>query len=205
MKMRTIVDKLTEVIANRKYSTLEQGVDAMQLSQVERKRSRELVQRDKSVIVSCQGMKGVVTLCLDMNKRIHKELEESVAKGDRQTARKMILANALLVYELLDFAIGFIEDFKVLGVDEIHRLYERATAENQRLLKQEAKREKDASASNIKPVMRDDILSDVNARRDALKVLADAWKKYVQDVDEKRDKAMNTIDENLPFAPRIAR
>jgi hypothetical protein len=193
-KMRAVIDKLASVIADRKYASITQDLEATRLSQNERKRSMELLEHDKAVIVSCQGMKAVVALCLDMNKKIIEALEDCEAKGDKQTARKMILANALLVHELLDFAIGYIEDFEVLGINDIHGLYERAMAENDRLLKLEARREKDASADNIRPEIREHILSDVKARREALNTLANEWAKYWNSQEERRCKAMSIGD-----------
>jgi hypothetical protein len=192
-----IIDKLAVVIADRKYGDQERDIAETPMSQNERARSIALLKQDKSVSVSCQGLKGVVNLTLAVNKSIIKKLEQSEAEGNTRNARKMILANALLAHELLDFAIAYFEDFKVPGVDELRRLYERSMTEQDHLLKEEAQREKDAGANDIKPAIREQILSDVKTRREALRMLGEEWGKYMKSIENTQSKAMD-IKGSLP-------
>jgi hypothetical protein len=190
-KMRTIIEQLAKVIADRMYATTEQSIPQTFPAKKVQTRAMELVKGDKAVNLSCRGLREVTTVVRDLNKRLIEQLEQSEAKGDKQTARKMLLANALLVYELLDFAIGYIADFKVLGVDEIRHLYDREMQNVNRLLNDQDKREKQANADNVHAEDRDEVLSNVTLRRDVLKKLAQEWENYVKWVEDAESKAMS--------------
>lgn len=196
-KIRLVIEAVTQRIADRKYSSTEQAIEAMKLSKNERTKFDELLDNDKRVHISCQSLKVAVDVFLGLNKRIIKKIEESETSNDKQTARRLILGNAIVVYELLDFIINYIESFKISGIDEINEIYNSACNENKRLLDKENEREKRANSEYIIAEIREQILTDVKSRKEVISRLSEEWDTYIQTINEKKDKTA-TINENLP-------
>ncbi len=196
-KVRLVIDAVTRRIADRKYHSTEQAIEGMKLSKNERTKFNELLNSDKNVHISCQSLKVAVDVFLELNKRIIRKIEESEASSDKQAARRMILGNAIIVYELLDFIITYIESFKIAGIEEINEIYASACRENRRLLEKENEREKRANSEQIIAEVRDQILTDVNGRKEVISKLSQEWDAYIRTINEKKEKTA-TIDENLP-------
>jgi len=196
-KIRLIVEAITRRIADRKYNSTEEAIEGMKLSRNERTKFDDLLNNDKKVHISCQSLKVSVDVFLELNKRIIEKIEQSEISDDKQTARRMILGNAIIVYELLDFVISYIETFRVVGIEEITAIYESACRENKRLLEKENEREKRANSEYIIAEIRKQILTDVNSRKEVISRLSQEWDAYMKTISEKKEKTA-TVNESLP-------
>ncbi|RLC19743.1 MAG: hypothetical protein DRI57_06430 [Deltaproteobacteria bacterium] len=196
-KIRLVIEAVTQRIADRKYRSTEQAIEGMKLSKNERTRFNALLNNDKRVHVSCQSLKVAVDVFLELNKRIIRKIEESEASDDKQTARRMILGNAIIVYELLDFIINYVDLFSISGIEEINEIYSNACDENKRLLGKENEREKRANSEYIIAEIREQIITDVQNRKGVIARLSEEWESYIKAINEKKDKTA-TINENLP-------
>lgn len=196
-KLRFMVEAITRRIADRRYSSTEEVIRGMKLSKNERMKFDDLLNNDKRVHISCQSLKISVDVFLELNRRIIEKIERSDTARDKQTARRMILGNAIIVYELLDFVIHYIETFKVAGLDEIDRIYRNACEENKRLLAKENEREKRARSENIISEIREQILADVKSRKEVISRLSLEWDAYIKTIHEKKEKTA-TVNDSLP-------
>jgi hypothetical protein len=91
----------------------------------------------------------------------------------------LLLENALLVYELTDFSIHFIDAFKLEGIreiEEVHREMQKTIAslrDEQKALK------KQTGDSGIEAALRERVVKDVEHREESIGILEGEWKSYM--------------------------
>ncbi len=77
----------------------------MEISANEKQRVNALVSAEKKVFISFESLRNTIELLSRVNVFILEKIDESEKSKDEATERKMVLANALLVYELTDYVI----------------------------------------------------------------------------------------------------
>ena len=119
-----------------------------------------------------------VDLFGNLNSRILRRLDRSV-RPDREL--QMMFGNAVMVYEVADFTINYIENFMLRGTGEIDELHEYMI---QRI--ENARRAADVfsanmSASAVEEHVKAGTLENVRYRQDALNMVEEEWGKYVKE------------------------
>jgi len=179
-KMRKLVETVAQRIENQKYKSSEEVIEGIRSMKM-KERAVKLLSADKLTHVSCQSLKVAVELFFELNKQIVARLESSTI-ADPAEETKLLLGNALLVYELTDFAIGFLEGFRLNGIEEIEDIYK----EMQRtisVLREEAKSlRKKAESPDIDENLKDQVIRDITNRDEAVEVLEKEWTSYIQTV-----------------------
>jgi hypothetical protein len=120
-RIRVIIEQVAAHIEARKYRTVEGEVADMQLSVNERARVTSLINAEKQLQTSYGSLKTTVDVLTHMNDMILRRIAASERTGDRTTERNLVLANAILVYELTDYVIQYVEHFQ-LAAEEIIRI-----------------------------------------------------------------------------------
>lgn len=140
----------------------------------------ELIAADRRVQLSYQTLQLTVEYFRDLNQGILRRIEEEAEAG-RQG--RMMLGNAIMVHEVADFAIGFIEGFSPAGLEDVDRLHAMFKT---RMLDQAAHdaRQADAIAAAVRtsPELRDDLRRNLEDRAQARRIAEEEWIKYVADV-----------------------
>ncbi len=196
-KMRTVIDSMANRIATHRYKTTEEALEGMKIGKTAKERLTSLISSDKKFYVSCQSLKVAVDVFLEVNRRTISKLEESELKNDATNARRMILGNAILVYELLDFVINYIKKFEISGIDGIMAIYHNATQKVDELLKKEQAREYKAQSDDIRPEVREKVLENIKSRSQAIQQISTEWDLYITAVNENKDKATQ-VNRNIP-------
>jgi hypothetical protein len=160
-QIRDIIQQVAMQIAERQYTSAEQAITGMQLLYTDHQRATQLVQADKKVAISAQALKITVDLFADLNQMILQSIEQSTST---RSTTQLLLGNAILVYELTDYVIDYIESFTVQGVDEIMRLHD----ENKQKIADLRREQKDLEISVQAPIVdasvRDRILDNIKQR-----------------------------------------
>ncbi|HYE67011.1 MAG TPA: hypothetical protein VEA58_00280, partial [Anaerovoracaceae bacterium] len=118
-RIRVIIEQVASKIEARKYRTVEGEIADMRLSVNERTRVTALIGAEKRLQTSYGSLKTTVDVLTHMNDMILHRIAASERSGDRTTERNLVLANAILVYELTDYVIQYVEHFQLEGVEEI--------------------------------------------------------------------------------------
>ncbi len=121
-KIRIIIQEVASRIEERKYQSAQEAIENMPLAYIDRQRANELIQADKKVHVSYQALKTTVELFADLNQMIIDKIERTESI---QSETELILGNAILVYELTDFLIDYLERFTVQGISDVLKLHEK--------------------------------------------------------------------------------
>jgi hypothetical protein len=116
-----------------------------------------------------------------MNNMILHRIEASEKIGDQAMERKLFLANSILVYELTDYVIRYVEDFQLKGVDEILNIQRSELKKLNDLQKYQSelrKRTKNASSAAFKETT----LASITALENSVDVIRQEWENYTEEV-----------------------
>ena len=181
--VRTIITETAKNIENRSYRKWEDKINEKFVSRRERERASKLMVVDKQISISYRSLALAVQQFTDLNKMIITQLEEAEAKKDAPTARQLVLANAVLVYELCDFIIDFIEDFQIGGVNELKVLKEESDTVMAEFRRRQEALRKQAMGRGVSIENRNITLKHIEHHAEALKIIEEEWKTYLGQVD----------------------
>jgi hypothetical protein len=191
--MREIITRTAELIETQKYHEVEQVVVSAQLSAVEQERATELVSADRRMNVSFESLRMVVDHFGGINRKMLARID-----GESQMMQaNIMLGNAILVYELADFLIEYIQDFTVDGVDSIAGLHADARRQIEEARDADHRLAAQAHEPRVSESRRARLLQNIENRRDALQLLEQEWDNYLTEV-EAASGAVLGVRENLP-------
>ena len=156
----------------------------MHLPNIARHKGRDLVAADKRVHVSCQSLKLAIEFFSRLNQSIIEKIEVAETAKDLGTETKLILGNALLVYELTDFIIKYIEQFQMDGLKETKDLHKQALKHIEETRTVEVRLREQANHPEIDPKLREQTLEIIQDREASIKILEDEWNNYVKSIEE---------------------
>jgi hypothetical protein len=180
-KMRTLIQEVATRVENQKYKTSEEAIEGLRLSRNQKDKATALVSADKTIHVSCQSLKVAVEIFCELNKQIVERLE-SPTHIDPVEEHKLVLGNALLVYELTDFAIHFIEGFRIHGIDEIEVIHKEMQKTISTLREEQKTLRKQADAPDIEENLRQQVSRNIADREESIMVLEQEWSSYMQTI-----------------------
>lgn len=180
--IRAEIIETAQRIENRNYQESETAV--RQRSQIQRNRASQLIVADKQISISNRSLYLAINHFTELNKDILAKLVQSEMAKDASTASRLLLANAVLVYELCDFVIHFIEGFRMLGIEELRMMkQESATAiARSRQKYQELLRE--AMQPNISQEERWRTQQEAQDLEQALRRIEGEWESYWRQVEQ---------------------
>lgn len=179
-KMRVLIEQVAHQIEDKNYVSSEQAIREMEISKLEQANATNLIEADKSLKTSCTSLKVTVQMFCEMNRWIVGRLSDRDGLPAEQE-RKLVLSNAILVYELAEFCVRFIETFQTSGVTEIRDLHKRMLDVIAELKREGHALRKKTGAREIDEPLRKKILQDVGIRELAVNELQKAWADYLED------------------------
>jgi hypothetical protein len=196
-KIRVVISNVAETIENERYQSAEEAIEGMSLGFNENQRAAALVAADKAQIISCHSLNIAVDIFATLNNLIKQQIEEAGQEKDPVEERNLLLGNAILVYELTDFVINYIENFKIAGVSEILEIHAEAKVKNQKIYDELDQLKKMAEDPGISLATRESTLLDIQNRKNAISIIEGEWEKYVQQCS-KVSEDINGVSGNLP-------
>jgi hypothetical protein len=174
-RIQNIIKEIALQIEGGKYRDTESATEKIQV-RVERERATTLVAADKAIHVSYETLRLAVEFFSELNSTILIQIEKEPS-SERQT--QMMFGNAVMIFELTDFVIDYINAFSLDGMaelDAIHRDTKQriaATRADQTVLENQIK------GPEIEPAVRDGILEDIRNREAAMNLVLGEWERYV--------------------------
>lgn len=177
--MREIIEQIAQRIEDNNYRDAEQAIQNMPMAYSERERATSLVRADKRMHISYQALRITVEYFSELNEGVLQKIDREQSP-DREA--NMMLGNAIMIFELTEFVIRYVNQFRLDGEDDLNRLH-RETKERIGLLREEQKGlEARALNSDIEAAVRDQTLEDIRARAAAVDELEREWDKYLGEV-----------------------
>jgi hypothetical protein len=182
-RIRQIIAQVAWSIENGRYQHTESSLQNL-ASRHEQERAMRLVQADKAICVSYETLRLTVDFFSELNGQV---LERTAREPSAQRQNQMMFGNAIMIYELADFMIGFIRGFAPGGEFELEALHEE-TLERIRKAKNEQQRQAErARHDDIEPPVRASILDNLKQTDAALEVLQQEWETYVAQTRQLHD------------------
>jgi hypothetical protein len=146
-----------------------------------RERATSLVKADKDLHVSYQTLR----LCVDYFGRFNSMLLNEIdQEGSASRELHLMFGNAIIVYELSDYVIKFIENFTPGGIRDLEDLHKAALrrievtrVDLQRLIE-------NAKSDQIDPKLRESRLKSARERERALDILQEEWDNYISEAGQ---------------------
>jgi hypothetical protein len=120
-RMRTLIEDVARRIESREYQSVETRIAGASMAARERESAIKLVDAHKQSSISVKALRLTVHIFQQFNRAIVERLNAGKAE-DPSRERELVLANAVLVYEISNFVIRYMEGFRVWGIDEIKNL-----------------------------------------------------------------------------------
>ncbi len=178
LRIRQVIESIALQMEDSRYRGVEHAVTELPTGLAERNRAVRLVRAEKSLHSSYESLRLTVEFLGELNRSIlaRIEIEES---PERLSA--MMFGNAVLIYELADFVIGYVRAFALdnglepMHAEAIQRL--RVARDTQQALLTRLESDDTIDAS-----VRDDTLADIRNRDNAINELEREWDEYLGDV-----------------------
>lgn len=191
-RIREIIQQIAAHIEEARYREVEHAIANLQAGFAERQRAANLVQADKRMHVSYEALRLTVEFFSELNQGVLARIE-SEASPQRQS--NMMFGNAVMICELTDFVIGYIESFSLGGdLDKLH-------AEARQRVKETRDRQKALESRlrgmDVEQAVRDQTLEDIRNRESALRELDSEWEKYLGEMQQLRA-TVNEVRGKIP-------
>jgi hypothetical protein len=196
-RIRAVIEQIASQIEQGRYAEVEHAVANLQAGYAEQERAKRLIAADKGVQAAYDALRLTVEFFSDLNLTVLARIEREPS-ADKQST--MMFGNAVMIYELTDFVIDYIEAFTLsTDLDAFH-------AEAKKRVQQTREQQKGLEAmllgTNVDPLVRDQTLEDIRNREAAFDELEREWDKYLAEVKQLRVK-VNEVRGKVPTLAAI--
>jgi hypothetical protein len=225
---RAVLHAIAHEIEGRHFQHAEAGVAQIDLLSHQKARIQSILQTQKQINYSFRTLEVVIGVFQRYNAEL---LSEMAANPERSQHLNLRMENALLVYELLDFAHQAIERFTLSGVEDLKAIKEAVFADikeaeaEQRDLTKKLRKASDHAQESISKTIEDrkrifvrmkDRWKDMEQRVTAVIAQVKEVKKILPDLDAYRLNAkihirvlslvaiMNMVEKNLEIVEQFA-
>lgn len=181
VNMRGIIEEIVQRIEDGKYRDAEEVIAHLDISLNDRERATNLISADKQLHVSYQTLRMAVEFFSEFNQQILTRIEQE-ASPERQSNK--MLGNAIMIYELTDFVIGYIEGFAIHGMGEIDGIYADIRKRIVDVRTRQEALEQRAKDPRIEAGVREQTLSDIRHRQEAIDEVDREWASYVAEAKQ---------------------
>lgn len=181
-KVRAVIERVALEIESNRFERYEEAAHGLHLSKSEGDEVERLLTYDFRLNISFRSLRLAIEIFAQLNNFIIQQIGEAELLHDRRSERDLLLANAILVYELNDFVINFIDAFELDGVffieDTRNSIYERL----QHLEVEQEKLRNRALDDQIDEGTRERICLSIDNRSKAIRTVQDEWKNYTDEI-----------------------
>jgi hypothetical protein len=174
-RIRQIIGQVAWSIETGHYQDTEGSVQNLP-GRGERERAARLIQADKAICVSYETLRLTVDYFSELNGQVLEQTEREISP---QRQSQMMFGNAIMIYELADFMIGFIRGFSPGGLIELEALHEETLERIRRARDEKKSQEMRARQDDIEASVRASVLDNLRQTDSALEVLQQEWQSYV--------------------------
>jgi hypothetical protein len=194
----TIINKVAVRVEDRRVDSYDNYTEQYKLNAYDRLRVDTLVNAVRDINISIQKIKISFLIFSYCNDVIKNDFDNCLKVSNLVDGRKLILGNMLLIYELSNYLISFLENFRLEGIDDVRRLSQEEMDKIYKAM-EELQNLKD-TASTIKmepPRVKEQVLANLNDREKSLVLFKEEWDNYVKKVQVVQDNVGN-LKEQIP-------
>ncbi|GAA3388869.1 hypothetical protein [Cryptosporangium minutisporangium] len=196
-RMRQVIQQISTTIEESRYREVEAAVEEFPAGLAERQRADRLVQADKLLHISYESLRVTVEFFSEINRSVLSRIEE---EQSRSRQANMMFGNAVMIYELTDFVIGYIRSFTLGGDLEGLRADAKKRVDDARRAEKEFAariREREVEVGVLEQT-----LADIRAREEALDLLDREWDRYLGEMGDMRGR-IDEVRRSIPTLETI--
>lgn len=204
--LQKILLATADFIEEKKFASVDEAVNALDLSKYDKNKISRLLAAQKNIAFSFQTLNVAIELFSRVNETLLEKIKQS---GNALENMKFRLQNAILVYELTQFVSNFIQEFGLVGSEDIETIRKEVFKDIERL--KIADENLKAGLKDVSKETTDMVLSDVKNREVGRDLVKKKWeefderiksiqegvgsvKKVIPDLQAIRDNAKNQIE-----------
>jgi ethanolamine utilization cobalamin adenosyltransferase len=183
LKLDSIINEVAERVEKHRVVSYDDFTQRYELNAYDKLRVNTLVSSVRNINISIQKIKFTVETFSRCNKYIINELNECAEKGEVAQSKTLVLGNTLLIYELANYLISFLENFKLEGVDSILELSQtelKKIGDTQETLQN---LRNNAVSPEIDDKVKDQVVANLDNREESLHRFKDEWDKYIDSIN----------------------
>jgi hypothetical protein len=197
LKLDSIINEVAERVEKHRVVSYDDYTQRYELNSYDKLRVNTLVGSVRDINKSIQKIKFTVETFSRCNKYIINELNECVEKGEVAQSKMFLLGNMLLIYELANYLINFLENFKLDGVDSILQLSQTELKKIGDTLETLQELRNNADSPDIDPNVKDQVIANLDNREASLHRFKEEWDKYIDGIN-KLQTNVGSLKEKIP-------
>jgi hypothetical protein len=196
-KLDTIIQEVAERVEKHRVVSYDDYTQRYELNSYDKLRVNSLVGSVRDINKSIQKIKFTVENFARCNKFIINGLDECIAQGDFNKSKMFVLGNMLLIYELANYLINFLEHFKLEGVDDILHLSQKELEKINGAMQALQKLKLDAAAPEIDVKVKEQVVTNLNDRERSLETFKEEWDKYTAGINDVQTR-VGSLKDKIP-------
>ncbi len=197
VKLDNIINEVAERVEKHRVVSYDDYTKRYELNAYDKLRVNSLVTSVQDINKSIQKIKFTVETFSRCNRYIINELNECAEKGDLAQSKMFILGNMLLIYELANYLINFLDKFKIDGIDDMLQLSQKEFEKINTTMQALQKLKIDADSPEIDPTVKDQVILNLNDREKSLESFREEWDKYIGGIIDLQSK-VGSLKEKIP-------
>lgn len=193
-QIRRIIAHIATTIEESRYREVDSALASLQLGMAEKHRAVELVRADKQMHVAYETLRLTIEYFSEANERVLARLQH---EQSRRHEANLLFGNAILVLELADFMIRFIEGFEL--TDDVEGLHQDALARLVELRTRAAALEKQVRERGGDGLLAERTLANIAHREAAYQELEREWEAYMREIRRLKEAVGNVKGEVTSF------
>jgi hypothetical protein len=188
----TIVNKVSVRVEERRVDSYDTYTAQYKLNAYDKLRVDTLVNAVRNINISIQKIKIIFLVFSYCNEVIRKEFDDCLKTNNLVDGRKLVLGNMLLIYELANYLISFLENFKLEGVNDVIDLSQKELRYIDEAMTALQNLKEEAGRINTEPPeVKDQVMSNLNYREESLASFKSEWEQYVTKIKDLQENVGN--------------
>lgn len=202
-RIRRNIESIARMIEDGNYRDTEDFIAGLPSLNM-RERATSLVKADKDLHVSYQTLRLSVDYFSKFNTMLLDEIDQ---EGPANRQLHFMFGNAIIVYELADYIIDFMENFTPGGIRDLEDLHKAALRRIEATREDQKHLIETANSGQIDAKLRESRLKAAREREEALTTLQEEWKTYIKEASQFYTRVENVREmvPNLEFIREDAR
>ena len=196
-KLDNIINEVAERVEKHRVISYDDYTKRYELNAYDRLRVNSLVSSVRDINKSIQKIKFSVETFSRCNKFIINQLDECIKKGDLAQSKMFVLGNILLIYELANYLINFLDKFKLDGIGDIFQLSQKEIEKIGTTMIALQKLRLDADSPEIDAKVKNHVISNLNDREKSLESFKEEWDKYIVGIKDVQLK-VGSLKDKIP-------
>jgi len=183
-----VINRVAARMEEHRMDSYEDYSQRYKLNAYDRLRVDILINSVRNINISINKLKFAFAVLSYCNSVIINEFETCLAENNVVDGKKLVLGNLLIIFELFNYMINFLVNFKLEGVDDILTFSQKELDKIGTTMQDLQKLKVDANSDEINASVKDRIISNLNDREKSLELFKVEWDKYIGNINSVQEK-----------------